>query len=80
MGVKMRQEIADLKNDRPSTWSMACLRDATKVIRFMGFQAGIRTITWDGRDNRGDKLPKDIYSMQIGAGTLKATMKLVKLE
>ena len=39
--------------------------------------AGIHTITWNGRDERGDKVPSGFYFLRLEAGEYKGTRKLL---
>ncbi|MCK4322561.1 T9SS type A sorting domain-containing protein [candidate division WOR-3 bacterium] len=39
--------------------------------------AGIYTITWDGRDKNGNKLPSGFYFLRLEAGEYKGTRKLL---
>ena len=39
--------------------------------------AGIYTITWDGRDERGNKVPSGFYFLRLEAGEYKGTRKLL---
>ena len=38
---------------------------------------GINSITWDGRDERGNKVPSGFYFLRLEAGKYKGTIKLL---
>ncbi len=42
--------------------------------------AGLYTLTWDARDDRGEALPSGVYFVRVEAGSFKATRKLLLLK
>ena len=42
--------------------------------------AGRYAITWDGRDNRGARVPSGVYFYRLVAGDLTATRKMIVLK
>jgi hypothetical protein len=42
--------------------------------------AGDRTVAWDGRDDRGEPVPRGIYFYRLDAPGYSASRKLVKLK
>ncbi len=42
--------------------------------------AGKYTITWNGRDDSGDKLPSGFYFLRLEAGEYKGTRKLLLIK
>ncbi|MGB9742883.1 MAG: FlgD immunoglobulin-like domain containing protein [bacterium] len=41
---------------------------------------GFYRVIWDGRDDKGNKVPNGIYFYRLSAGEFKAIKKMVKME
>jgi len=42
-------------------------------------EPGFRTITWDGKDNRGEDVASGVYLYQITAGNIRQIQKMILL-
>jgi photosystem II stability/assembly factor-like uncharacterized protein len=68
------------KEEKVSLQIFDCAGRSVRNLVHEKKKAGVYTIRWDGRDNKGNKVVNGVYFYRLEAGEFTVTKKMVKME